>query len=176
MKPLCKFDRNIVAVTQAPDVAEPVASRSLTVSGKRQHQGAPSKAATYRGAPVVHRDRPKSLERELWAAVILQAVNDATGNHRGTATPAEAGRLQEEAVAWFRSNSRDFRDVCMLADLDPDAVRERALKLIDNAPPRKQRRSRWERNRAPTPAPRPMSRLMLSALATTALTPIARAA
>lgn len=172
MKPLCKFDLNIVAVTQAPDVAEPLATKPLSVSGKRQHQGAPSKANTQRGVPVIHRDRPKSLERELWAAVIFQALQDAIGvvSH---VNPAQAGRCREEATTWFRDNSRDFRDVCLLADLDPDAVRERALKLIDKPPAIHPRRNRWHRS---TPAPRPMSAFMRRALSTTALTPIARAA
>lgn len=175
MKKPFPSDRNVIAVTPVPDLAEPVAAKSLVPSAKRHHQGVNGRQTASRGGPVILRDKPQSHERELWAAVISQALGDAIGDFRGTAQPKERARIQQEAIKWFRDNSRDFREVCILADVDPDAVRERALKLIEKAPVFVPPPPRVDRRRRPAPR-RPMSPFMRRALTTTALTPIARTA
>lgn len=65
-------------------------------------------------------------ERALWLAVVAQAMDDAAGIN---VTPAEC----RDARVWFRKGGPDFRQTCFLADLDPDAVRERALEVIAEA-------------------------------------------
>lgn len=59
-------------------------------------------------------------ERELWQAVLEQAINDACyeGDKQET--------LREGVVAdrWIRRNTRDFQQVCTLAGMDPDFIRE----------------------------------------------------
>lgn len=77
--------------------------------------------------------------RALWAAVLHQTVNDAihgvyTGS--GGANTVKA-RLQliNEARRYLTTPSRDFDEVCTLAGLDPEAVRDHAIRLIAAAPP-----------------------------------------
>ena len=91
-------------------------------------------------------------EKQLWCAVIRQALDDVTwttpyGEH---AASAEHARVQ--ARAWLMSNSRDFKEVCYLAGFDPARVRKHAAQVIEEA----------DRNRpapsAPTVAPSSVSR------------------
>ena len=58
----------------------------------------------------------------LWRAVIIQALSDA----RKRQNPAE----QERAAFWLLAGGKDFQQVCEFADLDPDAVRDYAIKKI----------------------------------------------
>jgi hypothetical protein len=70
-------------------------------------------------------------ELALWRAVIAQAFADA--NHckpRKTKRGGGGGTTyaeQRHARLWLTKPSADFRLVCHLALLDPDAVREKAL-------------------------------------------------
>lgn len=59
-------------------------------------------------------------ENHLWQAVLLQAVTDAT--YRGE-TEALC-RARHEADVWIRRGSKDFYQVCNLALIDPDFVRD----------------------------------------------------
>lgn len=84
-------------------------------------------------------------EVALWRAVIAQAIEDATirtlqdADLDGITEPrkkksrqaaiVEATHLRDTARAWLLRNSADFRRVCYMAQLDPDAVRERAQAL-----------------------------------------------
>lgn len=84
-------------------------------------------------------------ETALWRAVIVQAIEDATsrdrpekpdekGIDRKLRNAREAGRAvalheRNSARIWLLRNSADFREVCHLALLDPDAVREQAQAL-----------------------------------------------
>jgi hypothetical protein len=87
-------------------------------------------------------------EVKLWRAVLLQAIEDATFRYkpkkrkkkmtpeeweRVTAARAEARRnaKREQTTArdWLLGFSRDFRLVCSLAGVDPEAVHDRAKKL-----------------------------------------------
>src|SRR6266498_789106 len=64
-------------------------------------------------------------ELHLWRAVIAQAISDAqlTGHRK------ESKRASSEARIWLLGDSKDFRFVCHMALLEPDAVREYAEKL-----------------------------------------------
>jgi hypothetical protein len=70
-------------------------------------------------------------EIAFWRAVIACAIADATGSIRSK-KPGEVERLKRErdhTRAWLLTDSRDFRLVCSLALLEPDAVREKAQAL-----------------------------------------------
>ncbi len=65
-------------------------------------------------------------EIALFRAVVLRALSDAT-------KPDGGGRdaLQERSHAqeWLLSGSRDFREVCRFAELDPDCIWDKAKAL-----------------------------------------------
>lgn len=72
----------------------------------------------------------KNPERDLWAAVITQALTDAT---RHVNKKNKGGlREQRHARAWLTGGSKDFSHVCALAGVDAVAVRDRAL-LMEKA-------------------------------------------
>lgn len=58
-------------------------------------------------------------ERQLWAAVLGQAVNDAL---RESAYSSEDRRGKNSARSWMDGQGRDFRLVCTLAGMEPEAV------------------------------------------------------
>jgi len=71
-----------------------------------------------------------SSDNALWRAVIQQALTDAVVPlSRVTAIRLEQMRARE----WFIQPNRDFEEVCGLAGLEPDQVRDRARKAIDAA-------------------------------------------
>jgi hypothetical protein len=77
-----------------------------------------------------------SPEISLWREVLHQAVSDATLRRKISATgkhvlKAAAGISRERAQArdWLTSFGRDFRMVCALAGLDPQAVHDRAMRI-----------------------------------------------
>jgi hypothetical protein len=74
-------------------------------------------------------------ERQLWAAVILQALDDAAGKIEyfgGTKEAAERHKrlVRRRARDWFHYGGKDFKEVCALADMDPDWIRANALEKI----------------------------------------------
>jgi hypothetical protein len=72
-------------------------------------------------------------ERQLWCAVIGQAVDDAT-------TPLGPNRRRNMVIInardWLMKPNRDFADVCRLAGYEPDRVRAQAIRLIGEVTPR----------------------------------------
>jgi hypothetical protein len=167
MGKLLPFDRNVIAVQPANDHAAPVTVQSLETSSKRHHQGITTRSNNHRaGLAVLEEEKPGiPAEQMLWLAVIARIMEDATaGLTIPGATKCDVERVRNEAVNWFTDNSRDFRDVCILAGLDPDAVRWHALKAIKEAKAQN------------APAPRRLSRLGRSLMATTALSPLKMAA
>ena len=81
-----------------------------------------------------------SGETALWRAVILQAFQDAThGTHNARTNrkprrpSASLGLHARTAREWLLGNSHDFRTVCDLAGLNPDAVRRSASVAISSA-------------------------------------------
>ena len=67
-------------------------------------------------ASVVAENQERSPEFSLWQAVIAQAITDAKydGLRKNY---LECKRL---AIAWFSNFSKDFKEVCQYADIDPD--------------------------------------------------------
>lgn len=65
-------------------------------------------------------------DRQLWCAVIFQALEDATSAKKET-------NAYDRRVArdWFNKAGPDFREVCGLAGMDHDAVRSAALQKIE---------------------------------------------
>jgi hypothetical protein len=95
-------------------------------------------------------------ELALFRAVIVQALADATtyrvphgprAGSQASADPTHRERVErsreriidanrDHARAWLLGNSEDFREVCHMAGLDPDAVRVKAEEMAArNWPP-----------------------------------------
>src|SRR3712207_4661794 len=72
-----------------------------------------------------------SPEQRLWCAVVERAYRDATEDHVSTiGDAAQRERVRAEARLWFIENGHDLRWACEGAGLDPDSVREHALRLM----------------------------------------------
>lgn len=70
----------------------------------------------------------------LWRTVLMSAIEDAIhgplfGNYKVKLREIHAAR------EYIIKPNKDFDEVCTLADLDPVAVRERVIRLIEKAPP-----------------------------------------
>src|SRR3546814_204812 len=117
------------------------------VLGKADRLGLPAKRDAHPRKDVPARDRtvtPDQVppfregpdegdgDRLLWVAVIIRAIEDATRNatmDSGASKSAKAA-AQREARDWFVRGGADFQEVCGLAGLRPDEVRECALAAI----------------------------------------------
>jgi hypothetical protein len=73
-------------------------------------------------------------DRGMWLAVVNQAFIDATANISPLTDKSEI-IARSKARTWLTTNTRDFRHVCDMAGLDPDAVRGRALTVKANGWP-----------------------------------------
>lgn len=69
-------------------------------------------------------------ERQLWCAVIIHALYEATGRV-AYAERGEHASVTREALAWFRNAGEDFHAVCELAGFAPSAIRAAALRVIE---------------------------------------------
>lgn len=78
--------------------------------------------------------------RQLWCAVILQALDDARGPSWDVPE-----REVARARAWLTQPNVDFDEVCHLAGLDPEAVRERARAVLASSKPREPKRTKLAR-------------------------------
>ncbi len=65
-------------------------------------------------------------EIALFRAVVLRALSDAT---RADGGGRDALQERSHAQEWLLSGSRDFRDVCRFAELDPDYICDKAKAL-----------------------------------------------
>ncbi len=74
---------------------------------------------------------PGAGEKALWRAVVDRALDDACGHCGGT--PRNTMVATEQAAAWLLRNGANMRLVCDLADLDPQAVKNRAATEIATA-------------------------------------------
>lgn len=83
-------------------------------------------------------------ELALWRAVIHQAITDA--GHQSVDDNHDADR----AAAWLRNGRGDFKQVCILAGLDPDYVREKVALRIGRKG--EYRMTRQTRRKTKTPA------------------------
>lgn len=71
----------------------------------------------------------------LWQQVLLQAVNDAVRGIKVSGdTAASRVRLIRQARDYIIKPNPDFNEVCSLAGMDPEAVRERVAPMIAAAP------------------------------------------
>lgn len=78
--------------------------------------------------PEASSGRPPG-ERGLWAAVLMNAIQDAEGNPKHK-TGAGAAAETSKARRWLTIPNKDFNEVCYLAGLDPVAVRERCQRMF----------------------------------------------
>ena len=79
-------------------------------------------------------------ERDLWCAVLENAINEARGARIPGDTEGTSALHRRQAHDWITKPNRDFTLVCHLAGFDPEAVRERAVKLLaEPYVPRRQR-------------------------------------
>jgi len=60
-------------------------------------------------------------EQKMWQSVVVKAALDATSNPSSSSDDYIA---KKNADAWLRTGGRDFKEVCSLAGLDPDFIRE----------------------------------------------------
>ena len=78
-------------------------------------------------------ERRKPEEEKLWTAVLARAAEDACISidnlvrHEGYSKSI----LRGQAVAWFKSKSKDFQLVCELAGRNPSYVYHTMMKRID---------------------------------------------
>lgn len=71
----------------------------------------------------------------MWAQVLMQAIHDATAAPKsGKRNVMTCFREIELARNYLTIPNRDFNEVCHMAGLEPEAVRERAIKLIAASP------------------------------------------
>ena len=69
-------------------------------------------------------NQPKTPEQDLWMSVLSKAAHDAIY----TSDWFEA----RKAIAWFKSNSEDFQEVCKLAGFNPAYVSWKMNKPLTN--------------------------------------------
>ena len=69
-------------------------------------------------------ERVKEPEEALWTAVLTRAVQDVFSSSDWQAT--------QSAIAWFKSKSKDFREVCELAGRNPQYVYTKIISKISN--------------------------------------------
>lgn len=76
-----------------------------------------------------------STERAMWGAVVERVILDAKRNPDNMSknsrsdgvTRAEMLNARGDALRWLRGNTRDFRDVCTNAGLEPNEVKRLAI-------------------------------------------------
>jgi hypothetical protein len=77
---------------------------------------------------ATHQER--SPEFVLWQAVIAQAITDA--KYDGLRKHyLDCKRL---AISWFSNCSKDFKEVCQYADIDPDYAYKKTQTAIQKGP------------------------------------------
>ena len=81
-------------------------------------------------AQVAAAHQERSPEFSLWQAVIAQAITDA--KYDGLRKHyLECKRL---AIAWFSNCSKDFKEVCQYADIDPDFAYKKTQMAMKKGP------------------------------------------
>jgi hypothetical protein len=72
-------------------------------------------------------ENPVPSEQKLFRAILTLALEDVLSNSQGR----HESVVKAEAHDWFMSDSEDYRNVCYIAGLDSDWVRERYVKALD---------------------------------------------
>lgn len=73
-----------------------------------------------------------NADRQLWCAVLLQAVREAQGRYiagKGNSTADAQETIQRTATEWLLKNGDDFYMVCEMAGINPKKAR-RSLRMI----------------------------------------------
>ena len=73
-------------------------------------------------------ENPVPSEQKLFRAILTLALEDVLSNSQGR----HESVVKAEAHDWFMSDSEDYKNVCYIAGLDSDWVRERYVKALDN--------------------------------------------
>ena len=73
---------------------------------------------------ITMQQRTREPEEHLWTAVLTRAVQDVFSTSDWLATRA--------AISWFKSQSKDFREVCELAGRNPQYVYAKIISKINN--------------------------------------------
>ena len=81
-------------------------------------------------ASVVAENQERSPEFVLWQAVIAQAITDAKYNGIRKSY-LECKRV---AISWFSNCSKDFKEVCQYADIDPDYAYKKTQIAMQQGP------------------------------------------
>ena len=68
----------------------------------------------------------RSPEQKMFSSVITQAIHDAA--YKGTDVYYK--KYKNDAILWLTPNSKDFKLICRLADLDPDYAYSKLKKAI----------------------------------------------
>lgn len=72
-----------------------------------------------------------NAEQNLWLAVLLRVLDDASGFLADPdANRRDRRRIMAAARLWFERGERDFKDVCLMAGCDPSRARAGALAWI----------------------------------------------
>lgn len=71
-----------------------------------------------------------SPDTSLWAAVVMQAIVDATSNTMHGMRLEQVERVRSEARVWLTRPNPDFSAVCVSAGLNEEAVRAFAAREI----------------------------------------------
>jgi hypothetical protein len=67
--------------------------------------------------------------RNLWRAVIMQALVDATNKSKNRRAKCH----QKQAKQWLDGNKcHDFSETCILAEMEPEYVQMKVNKLLKN--------------------------------------------
>ena len=69
----------------------------------------------------------------MWRAVVDRALDDACGRCGGESRPGQQERIVERAANWLLRAGLDMRLVCDMADLNAQAVKNRAASQIETA-------------------------------------------
>lgn len=81
------------------------------------------------GKPAVERGGMADPERQLWCAVIIHTLYEASGRV-AYAERGEHDAVRRAAIAWFEDAGEDFQAVCDLAGFLPAAIRDHAMRVI----------------------------------------------
>ena len=73
-------------------------------------------------------EEPVPQEQKLFRAILTLALEDVLSKSQGR----HESVVKAEAHDWFVNDSEDYRNVCYMAGLDSDWVRERYVKALEN--------------------------------------------